>query len=227
MGTTLPSDQTKTHLDQATDDPKQARSEIASNVDAFNALKTALGSLALLNLGTGFSVQNNSPGTPDTLNVSGFDSGTKLLFPQVSPPSGWTQDTDQDDKVIRVVDGLTSADDGGEIGGTWTISGISGSDHTHSMQGHTHNISHTHTLSTSGNTTGQSGTPISLESGFIRVPGTGGGSIPVATATTGSPSSGSSGGPSTGSTGGASVTTVTSNGSWRPAYLNVIKATKD
>jgi hypothetical protein len=41
---TWPAVQTKVHVDQATDDPKQARSEIAANVDLFNQLQAHVSS---------------------------------------------------------------------------------------------------------------------------------------------------------------------------------------
>lgn len=47
----LPDPATKTHLDSATDDPKQARGELATLVDKFNALLTALGTAAEKNTG--------------------------------------------------------------------------------------------------------------------------------------------------------------------------------
>lgn len=45
--------------------------------------------------------------------------GTKMAFFQASVPTGWTQDTSQNDKVLRVVSGS-----GGGSGGSWTISGV-------------------------------------------------------------------------------------------------------
>lgn len=52
-------------------------------------------------------------------------SGTKMLFFQASAPTGWTQDTSQNDRVLRVVSGA-----GGGTGGSWTLSGITVADHT-------------------------------------------------------------------------------------------------
>lgn len=42
-----------------------------------------------------------------------------LLFPQATAELGWVQDTDVNDRVLRVVD-----DEGGGTGGSWTISGL-------------------------------------------------------------------------------------------------------
>jgi hypothetical protein len=58
--------QTKVHWDQAADDPKQARSEQAVNIDQYNALLNAFGVVAQLALGSG--VKND--GT-DKLAVDG------------------------------------------------------------------------------------------------------------------------------------------------------------
>lgn len=71
MGTTLPSDPTKDFLDQATDDPKQARGELASLVDTFNTLLDALGVAARYNLAAngGLSVDAKSVGVPDELKI--------------------------------------------------------------------------------------------------------------------------------------------------------------
>ena len=49
----LPSDATKVHLDQSTDDPKQARAELVSLIDKFNSLKSVLGDTVELNRGDG------------------------------------------------------------------------------------------------------------------------------------------------------------------------------
>lgn len=37
--------------------------------------------------------------------VTAFPSGTRLLFQQTSAPTGWTKDTTQDDKALRIVSG--------------------------------------------------------------------------------------------------------------------------
>lgn len=62
-----------------------------------------------------------------------FSSGTKMVFYQVSAPTGWTKDVTQNDKALRVVSG-----DGGGIGGTHGLSvppdhiHTGGSSHRHS-----------------------------------------------------------------------------------------------
>lgn len=74
----LPSDATKIHLDQATDDPKQARVELADLVDKFNALKNTLGNIVESNAGEGLAVVGASP--PFSLDIDlGTDSGLELI----------------------------------------------------------------------------------------------------------------------------------------------------
>jgi len=51
----LPSDATKVHLDSSTDDPKQARGELADLVDKFNSLKGVLGDMVELDRGQGLT----------------------------------------------------------------------------------------------------------------------------------------------------------------------------
>ena len=48
-------------------------------------------------------------------------AGTRLLFPQPTPPPGWNFIPGWNDRVIRMVDDGT----GGQAGGGWTITGLS------------------------------------------------------------------------------------------------------
>ena len=92
-------------------------------------------------------------------DVSGvaFVSGTRMLFHQSAAPTGWTQATNVNDRVLRVVSGGT----GGDTGGSWTISGLTISNHTLTMSqipGHDHGgtrttstDTHNHSGSTSYN----------------------------------------------------------------------------
>lgn len=59
--------------------------------------------------------------TDDVWDILGFVGTTSLLFPQASAPTGWTQDTAVNDRLMRVVSTA-----GGGSGGSWTISGLSG-----------------------------------------------------------------------------------------------------
>lgn len=72
-------------------------------------------------------------------------NGSVMAFFQSSAPTGWTQVTTQNDKILRVVSGT-----GGGTGGTWaTSSGVTSSEvaaHTHTSAAHTHtSAAHTHT----------------------------------------------------------------------------------
>lgn len=68
----LPADATKNHLDSSTDDPKQARSELADLVDKFNALKAALGDMVELDRGQGLTTS----GTTLKVQIQSSDSIT-------------------------------------------------------------------------------------------------------------------------------------------------------
>jgi hypothetical protein len=83
--------------------------------------------------------------------VQPFPSGTKMVFAQASAPTGWTQDTSNNDKALRVVSGS-----GGGTGGTHAFSSPPSTAHTHSFSdsssttssagAHSHTgPSHTHT----------------------------------------------------------------------------------
>lgn len=55
------------------------------------------------------------------LNVPpSFPSGTRLIFPQASPPAGWSFVPGWGDRVIRMVDDGT----GGAAAGSWSITGL-------------------------------------------------------------------------------------------------------
>lgn len=75
--------------------------------------------------------------------VEPFPAGTKVVFAQASAPTGWTQDTTNNDKALRVVSGA-----GGGTGGTHSLSSPPSTSHTHSTPAH----SHSHTLSAGAHT---------------------------------------------------------------------------
>lgn len=77
--------------------------------------------------------------------VSGFASGTKMLFAQTSAPTGWTKDTTHNDKALRVVSGTASS--GGTVAfetafASQSVSGTVGNTTltTTQMPSHTHTI---------------------------------------------------------------------------------------
>jgi len=95
------------------------------------------------------------------LPASGLPSGTKVAFFQASAPTGWTQDTGNNDKVLRVVSGT-----GGGTGGSWDLSSGDTSSstgaHTHTGPSHTHSTpshSHSHSLSAGSHTLSTSQMP--------------------------------------------------------------------
>jgi len=141
----------------------------------------------------------NSTSQPDK-----FVSGTRMVFAQAAAPLGWTQVVSIDDKVLRVTDGT-----GYISGGSWTISGVTVDGHAitiDEMPSHDHRpmngIGGTATNAIDA-TTGFSGRD--NDDAFVAatnlIEATGGGD----THTHG----------------------LTADGNWRPAYLDIILATKD
>jgi hypothetical protein len=176
--------------------------------------------------------------------LSPFPSGTKVVFAQAAAPTGWTQDTTNNDKALRVVSGA-----GGGTGGTHGLSSPPSTSHTHTGPSHTHSTpshSHTHTLSAGAHTLSTAEMPSHNHSFTIRTgsslcsswPGptlawtcggtgysnsTGGGgshSHSLAGSIT-SGGSGTSGSGGTGATGSAGPT------AFAPQYINVIVCSKD
>jgi hypothetical protein len=141
-----------------------------------------------------------------TTTGSSIPSGSKMLFVQDSVPTGWTLDTTVADKVIRIVD---DAVDGGVTGGNWTISGISGAEHAldiTEMPAHDHEVIYTTITPGGGNfqfnrLRNSAGYPGSSDTSALPIEDTGGGL-----------------GHSHG---------VTSDGTWRPSYINAIICIKD
>ncbi|HEY9200778.1 MAG TPA: hypothetical protein VIQ81_04190 [Gammaproteobacteria bacterium] len=140
-----------------------------------------------------------------------LETNTRALFVQAAAPTGWTQDNSYNDRVIRVV----NTANGGNTGGSWTISGLSVNGHqlsVNEMPSHNHGVtdpSHRHQFQTgSGGTSGSAGGV--------------GGDINVTSdyATTGI-SIQNRGGNLAHSHG------LTANGAWRPAYVDVIACVRN
>lgn len=165
---------------------------------------------------------NETQITDRGLSAQPFEAGTKCVFYQASAPTGWTQDTSVNDRVLRIVSGS-----GGGTGGSWTISGLGqgnlsvdghqlsiseipshnhgGGNHSHAQRGDPTTTGATNSVkeNTDGsgtinnlNNTAGSGTIISTEGGD------------------GSHSHGLSGSPD-------------QDGTWRPSHIDVIVASKD
>ena len=92
--------------------------------------------------------------------LSGFPAGTRMLFQQSAAPTGWTKDTSQNNKALRVTSGNVTT--GGNLSFTAAFSsrGISGSVANHTlttaqMPAHSHGFSdpgHNHGLNDPGHT---------------------------------------------------------------------------
>jgi len=178
-------------------------------------------------------------------NADAFPQGTKMVFFQASAPTGWTQDTSNNDKALRIVSGQ-----GGGTGGTHALSSPpslahthTGAAHTHSTPNHTHGNtisvgahtltisqmpSHTHTDTghypnvNGGNNVAGGGFAGYYSNSFTSDATGGGGSHTHSVS--GSVSSG--GADNTGSAGGDATSSTTPT-SFAPQYINVIVATKD
>ena len=146
-------------------------------------------------------------------------TGTKMVFRQASAPTGWTQDTTLNDRVLRLVSGA-----GGGTGGSWTISGLTVSGHALTvgeLPAHAHWTVGDRSYSASGgigagnsNAIGKWGSDDvgAGEDQYTLQPATGAADR-AATSSVGSGQSHSHG--------------ISSNASWRPLYADVIVATKD
>ena len=113
--------------------------------------------LQISNAGTnGYFLQKQSGNTggltwAEVVSEDYIPNGSVMAFFQASAPTGWTQVTTQNDKVLRVVSGT-----GGGTGGDWamsageTTSSHGGHVHAGAAHVHSHNLSAgAHTLSTS------------------------------------------------------------------------------
>ncbi len=171
--------------------------------------------------------------------------GDSLLFPQPTAPLGWAQDTDVNDRVMRVVSG-----EGGGTGGSWIISGldVGGTTlattnlppHPHLAGdlvgfGHIHGDgslaagSHDHgnvPANVAGNVPSSGGADRRGVHPTNKVNTSGSGSVDVFGVT------GSSGvviGGQTANAGGGTAHDhpISQDGAWRPAYLDCIRAVKE
>jgi hypothetical protein len=164
-------------------------------------------------------------GTPSSwADVGEFAGGgtVKLAFAMAAAPVGWTQTSDND-RLLRVVSGA-----GGGTGGAWAISGLSveSANHTHNIVGTTGNESNTHTHGVSGTTSGPSAT-LGDDSGagarFYAHPT----HTHTLSVTSGNASATHTHSISFASAGVSADHTHTGDGSWRPAYIDMIIASKD
>lgn len=126
-------------------------------------------------------------------------SGTVMFFGQNVAPVGWTQFTAWHDVLLRLVgDGS-----GGDAGGSWTISGASVGSHVLTVP---EMPSHTHTLSTVPNFSGGVGTVLAVNAPSQSW-----------VAAVSDPTGGD----------GGHTHPFTSDGTWRPLYINAIVCIKN
>ena len=150
--------------------------------------------------------------------VAEFASGTSLVFPQAAAPTGWTQNVALNDQVLRVVSGA-----GGGIGGSWTITGNFGSTDEHVLViGEIPVITPTGTASAPALESNDVSN-IQLGGGItVNNPAAGGTQLPVITAPVITINSfgGGAGHDHT-------LENISSDGVWRPAFVNVLVASKN
>lgn len=133
-----------------------------------------------------------------------FAAGTKLIFPQAAAPTGWVNDGDVEDAVLRINSGV-----GGGQGGSWQISGISVDGHTLSMEEipvHNHSVFSAGTRS--GSQVANPGSAFYASSGDVGDFG----SKSMTSDTRGA--------------GWAHTHGLTIGSSWRPKYLDAVKCSK-
>lgn len=143
--------------------------------------------------------------------TGGFPSGTKMLFVQTAAPTGWTKDTDQNNKALRIVSGVAGA------GGTVAFTTAFTTNRTTTAVALTiaQMPAHGHAYRISSNNNTQSGYP----GGFL----TNDSNAKNAGPHTGTPSD--TDGDQIGGTGGGATHAHTTNIDVQ--FVDVIKATKD
>lgn len=140
-------------------------------------------------------------------------TGTKVLFYQAAAPAGWVKDTDLNDRAVIVTSGT-----GGTTGGSWSISGLASVGHTHNISSHKHEVP---ASNDNGSVQGilPSAWPWGL-SGISRSFQT------IARQSLLSRETLLSGPSGTLTTGLQDNTGISSDGSWRPSFVHVIKCTR-
>lgn len=68
------------------------------------------------NTDTGTIQRDNGTSWDELTTISPFEAGTYVFFCQTTPPSGWTRSTAQDDRLLRV-----NSSAGGGTGGAWGV----------------------------------------------------------------------------------------------------------
>jgi len=153
----------------------------------------------------------------DDIGGSAFPPGTRLFFDNDTAPAGWTRDVTGtlDDRALRLVVGARAD------GGSWTLTGITMSSHTHTLGAHQHDAP---VAGSDGATQGfiaktSAWTPGASASVFTVVNNNAVGyqEAPVGVLLTGTPDPDLS---------GATSPPIASDGTWRPLYRDIIVAEK-
>lgn len=220
-----------------TDDADVGKHEVIQIVDNGADPTIAAGQAGIWNNG-GVLKTRVGAGTASEMAQRGelnAPAGTKMIFFQASAPTGWTQDTAVNDRVLKVVSGT-----GGGTGGSWTITGVTVDNHaitagempvhnhggltggrnpnTDTAGGHVHGIRLTDSDSggiTSSADSGNNGAA-SFVAGAIETAGAHSHTVNFHDHTI--PSDGNGNGHNHG---------LTADGTWRPSHIDVIAASKD
>lgn len=136
------------------------------------------------------------------------DISQKMWVYRNAAMDGWAVDSAVSDRVLALKGGTTYTT-GAAGAGSWTVSGLSASSHTHD-DGTLAAPNHTHTLAGSGSG-GAADYSVTISGGYLYA-GSGSGGAPSATSTTGNPSATAVSGDT-----GSTAPTMSSDASWRPA----------
>lgn len=85
--------------------PEDDGTQVATNQATWDGIKTKLGDPLKTYLD---DTQTAIDAVIDTIEADIIVAGTKMLFVQTAAPTGWTKDTDQNDKALRIVSGAAS-----------------------------------------------------------------------------------------------------------------------
>jgi hypothetical protein len=150
--------------------------------------------ISIYNNGNTLFARFQSDGSIVELGAIPIPVGTKMLFMQNAAPTNWTFDAANNDRVIL---NTSTVGEGGDVGGSWTISGVTVDNHQLTiaeMPAHTHGFNQSSVTGGGGQRLNSPGTAIQ---------------------------SGSTGGDGSHNHG------LTADGTWRPLWVKSITCTKD
>ena len=159
-----------------------------------------------------------------------FPSGTRLPFAQASAPTGWTQDTTQNNKMMRVVSTVGGTTGSGGTGG-YGYGGSSDPTLMNVVPAHTHAVSATTSTESATHTHTDSGHAHNFAGAYANSMGSGNAWPGADTNATGTTYTGYANLSTESATHTHSFSTTSDNGSsstnWTPMYLNFIICTKN